>query len=80
MPHAKNAAEKKPVMKSISLSKGKHSFVFRYAGGEERAVLESLADLAKRRDATFDWFDAAILSHQLGQHLSQELQTFLPKK
>ena len=80
MAHAKPAATTPPAMKQISLSKGKESFVFRYADGEERGVLEALADFAKRRDVKFDWFDAAILSHQLGQHLSQELQSLLPKK
>jgi hypothetical protein len=33
-----------------------------------------------RRDLSFDWFDAAVLSHQLGQHLAKELKSFLPKK
>jgi hypothetical protein len=64
----------------LSLVKGKHSFLFRYGPGDENLVLESLADLVKRRDLPFDWFDAAVLSHQLGQHLSKELQAHLPKK
>jgi hypothetical protein len=66
--------------RSLSLVKGKHSFLFRYGPGDENVVLESLADLVKRRDLPFDWFDAAVLSHQLGQHLSKELQAHLPKK
>ena len=37
-------------------------------------------DLVNRRDVGFDWFDAAVLSHQLGQHLAKELKAFLPKK
>lgn len=80
MAQAKPAVNAAPPMKQLSLSKGKESFVFRYADGEERGVLDALADFAKRRDVKFDWFDAAILSHQLGQHLSQELQSLLPKK
>lgn len=66
--------------KTISLVKGKHTFCFRYAEGDENNVLDALADMVKRRDLPFDWFDAAVLSHQLGQHLSKELQAFLPKK
>lgn len=66
--------------RTLSLVKGKHSFLFRYGPGDENVVLESLADLVKRRDLPFDWFDAAVLSHQLGQHLSKELQAHLPKK
>jgi hypothetical protein len=66
--------------RTLSLVKGKHTFLFRYGPGDENVVLESLADLVKRRDLPFDWFDAAVLSHQLGQHLSKELQAHLPKK
>jgi hypothetical protein len=66
--------------RTISLVKGKHTYCFRYSEGDENLVLESLADMVKRRDLPFDWFDAAVLSHQLGQHLSKELQSFLPKK
>jgi hypothetical protein len=36
--------------------------------------------LVNRRDTAFDWFDAAVLSHQLGQHLAKELKPLLPKK
>jgi len=43
-------------------------------------VLESLIDMVNRRELTFDWFDAAVLSHQLGQHLAKELRTYLPQK
>ena len=65
---------------TISLVKAGHTFCFRYEQGEENTVLDALADMAKRRELPFDWFDAAVLSHQLGQHLSKELQSFLPKK
>jgi hypothetical protein len=36
--------------------------------------------MVHRRELSFDWFDAAVLSHQLGQHLAKELKTLLPKK
>jgi hypothetical protein len=60
--------------------KGRHHFYFRYEAGQESGVLNSLVELVNRRDIPFDWFDAAILSHQLGQHLAKELKAFLPKK
>jgi hypothetical protein len=69
-----------PEMKTLSLVKGGQTFCFRYEVGQESAVLETLIDAVKRRDLPFDWFDAAVLSHQLGQHLSKELKAFLPKK
>ena len=67
-------------VKTLSLVKGRHHFCFRYASGDEAMVLDALVDLVKRRENSFDWFDAAVLSHQLGQHLAKELKTYLPKK
>ena len=67
-------------MKTLSLVKGRHHFCFRYEAGQEASVLDSLVELVGRRDIPFDWFDAAILSHQLGQHLAKELKAYLPKK
>lgn len=66
--------------KTLSLSKGKHQFCFKYEPGQESHVLDTLVDMVHRRDVPFDWFDAAVLSHQLGQHLAKELKTMLPKK
>jgi len=43
-------------------------------------VLDALVEMVPRRELGFDWFDAAVLSHQLGQHLAKELKTYLPKK
>jgi hypothetical protein len=68
------------MMKTLTLAKGRHQFCFRYEAGQEAVVLESLVEMVHRRDLPFDWFDAAILSHQLGQHLAKELKAYLPKK
>ncbi|MFN4242395.1 MAG: hypothetical protein ACK4PI_04070 [Tepidisphaerales bacterium] len=66
--------------RTLSLVKGEHRFFFRYRPGEETAVLQAVADMANRRDVPFDWFDAAVVSHQLGQQLMKEMEAFLPKK
>jgi len=66
--------------KTLSLVKGEHRFCFRYEVGEEAKVLDALVEMVHRRELGFDWFDAAVLSHQLGQHLAKELKTYLPKK
>lgn len=66
--------------KTLSLVKGTEHFCFRYEVGQEARVLDALVDMVNRRDVGFDWFDAAVLSHQLGQHLAKELKGFLPKK
>ena len=68
-----------PVRK-LTLVKGQHRFCFSYQTGEEPAVLDALVDMVHRREMPFDWFDAAVLSHQLGQHLAKELMGYLPKK
>ena len=74
------APETIPVTRTLSLVKGKHTFCFRYEVGHEAKVLDALVDHVKRRDLCFDWFDAAVLSHQLGQHLAKELTSLMPKK
>lgn len=67
-------------MKTLSLVKGDQQFCFRYEVGQESQVLDALVEMVNRRELAFDWFDAAVLSHQLGQHLAKELKSFLPKK
>ena len=67
-------------LRTLSLMKGQHHFCFRYESGQESKVLDALIEMVNRRDLAFDWFDAAVLSHQLGQHLSKELKAYLPKK
>ena len=66
--------------KTLNLVKGKQQFCFRYEVGQESKVLESLIDMVNRRELAFDWFDAAVMSHQLGQHLAKELKGYMPKK
>ena len=66
--------------KTLTLNKGKHHFCFKYEAGQESQVLDTLVDMVHRKEVPFDWFDAAVLSHQLGQHLAKELKGLLPKK
>ena len=67
-------------VKTLSLVKGREHFCFRYEVGQEAKVLDALVEMVHRRELSFDWFDAAVLSHQLGQHLAKELKACLPKK
>jgi hypothetical protein len=69
-----------PEMRTISLMKGRQYYCFRYEVGQEVKVLDALIDLVNRGGGEFDWFDAAVLSHQLGRHLAKELRAYLPKK
>jgi hypothetical protein len=60
-------------IRQLSLVKDDHQFVFRYAAGSEPMVIDTLAELADDPDTAFDWFDAAMLSVQLGRSLELEV-------
>jgi hypothetical protein len=59
----------------LSMIKGEHRYVFRYADGCESELLASLVTLANDPDSEFDWFDAAVLSYQMGQQLAREFDS-----
>jgi hypothetical protein len=67
-------------MKTLSLMKGNQFYCFRYEVGEETKVLDAMIEMVHKTHRHFDWFDAAILSHQLGKHLAKELKARLPKE
>lgn len=58
--------------REVCLVKGDHQFRIRFQEGDEMKVVSALADLARDPELEFDWFDAAILSHQLGAESSRE--------
>ena len=60
-------------VRELSLVKGRERFIFRYATGNEAQVIDSFASLAADRHSRFDWFDAAVLSYQMGRRLETEL-------
>lgn len=62
----------------LTIVKGRQRFVFRYPEGRESDVLASFVSLASDPDAEFDWFDAAVLSYQMGQQLAHELDPVAP--
>ncbi len=68
----------RPAQRSLSMVKGGHRYVFRYAEGCEAELLSTFVALANDPDSEFDWFDAAVLSYQMGQRLSQELTPLAP--
>ena len=53
----------------LSLAKGRHRYVFRYCEGQESRLLASFVQLAEDPQADFDWFDAAVLSYQMGKRI-----------
>jgi len=61
------------VIRQLSLVKGEERFVFRYQAGQETKVIDAFASLAADNSSPFDWFDAAVLSYQMGRRLETEL-------
>ena len=60
-------------MRKVTLAKGGHRWTFTCAEGEERELLRGVTDLALRADAPFDWFDAALVGHQIARRLQSGL-------
>lgn len=63
--------------RQVALVKGAHRYIFRYAPGEEARLLQGLTEMAKDSKCDLNWFDAAVLSHQLGQRIGQQLDRIL---
>ncbi len=61
------------VVRQLSLIKGDHRYIFRYAPGREPEVLDAFAEMASTQSGSFDWFDAAVMSYQMGRHMENEL-------
>jgi hypothetical protein len=70
------------VTRQLSLVKGEERFVFRYRTGQEATVIDTFASMAADKQSGFDWFDAAVLSYQMGRRLETELDqvTAMPEE
>ena len=62
------------LVRQVSLVKGKHRFVFRYKAGREADIIAAFAEMAGDTEQEFDWFDAAVLSYQMGRRLEMDLE------
>jgi hypothetical protein len=63
----------KKEVRQLSLVKGEHRYLFRYRPGNEADVIGAFASLASDGSTDFDWFDAAVLSYQMGRRIEMEL-------
>lgn len=70
----KDAPETPDDPRQLVLVKNGERFIFRFQPGGEGDVLERMLELARDPDSAFDSFDAAVLSHQLGMHLGEQLK------
>lgn len=57
----------------LTLVKGTHRFVFEYNEGREPELVGSFVALAGDPASEFDWFDAAVLSYQMGRQVESDL-------
>lgn len=57
----------------ITLVKGEQRWRFHLDRGHEREMIAQVALLAEDPAHPLDWFDAAIVSHQITQHLETSL-------
>jgi len=61
-------------IRQLSLVKGNHRYVFRYPAGREADIIAAFASMASDSKTEFDWFDAAVLSYQMGRRLETEFE------
>ncbi|HYE02457.1 MAG TPA: hypothetical protein VD963_04390 [Phycisphaerales bacterium] len=54
---------------AVTLAKGRHSWTFVCAPGDHERLLARVADLARDGTVPLDWFDAALIRHQLSGRL-----------
>jgi hypothetical protein len=58
----------------VTLVKGAHRWTFSCDPGDEGELLRRISELARSPEAPLDWFDAALISHQLSRRLKSGLQ------
>lgn len=58
----------------LVLLKNGQRFVFRCAPGQETQLLDRVSQLVRDPRSGLSWFDAAVLSHQVGLELGQRLK------
>ena len=62
------------LVRQLSLVKSGHRYVFRYPAGREADIIAAFAEMAADHQTGFDWFDAAVLSYQMGRRLELDLE------
>jgi len=60
----------------VTLLKDGHRWRLVCAAGEEPELLEAVSELADADDIDFDWFDAALVAHELKRRVHASLASF----
>ena len=71
------SASEKTGDRQLALAKHGHRYVFDYTLGQETELLKRLVHLAHDPGCALEMFDAAVLSHQVGMSLSQQVGEML---
>ncbi|HDY65593.1 MAG TPA: hypothetical protein ENH84_05105 [Phycisphaerae bacterium] len=58
--------------RTLHLEKEGHTYLFRYAKGQEDEVVEEMMHLADGGETDFDWMDAAVLSFQVTHYAAED--------
>jgi len=66
--------------RQLTLVKKGQYYLFRYNAGDEAALIQTLITKAEDPGCALDWFDAAVLSHQMGHRMAAEMQALLKSK
>ncbi len=66
--------------RQLTLIKKGQYYLFRYQPGDESVLIQNLIDKAQDPHCDLDWFDAAVLSHQMGHRMASEMQALLKDK
>ena len=61
-------------VRELVLVKQGQRYVFRCEPGQEPQLLDQLIEMARDTESDIEWFDAAMLSHQLGARMVDQLQ------
>jgi hypothetical protein len=51
----------------VVLVKGEDQWRFEWESGEELKTVEAITDIAKSPETNFDWFDAAMVCHEMSK-------------
>ena len=73
MPTTRFNPAEPPAARDITLLKGPHSYRFVAVDGDEATLLDAASSLAGRTDSDFDWFDVALIAHEMGRRLTTHL-------
>ena len=64
----------------LALVKNGKRYVFHCAPGQEAQTRNQIAGMVTRNESDLTWFDAAVVSHQLGERMSQRLSRLNPPR